>query len=200
MSCFISTASRFRWPWQRTGFDAAARLDQHVGEEQVRVDLDRRDVRHVDRVLAPAEPLRRVLDDAVGVTATWVGNRWLPRLQRLARNTCVARHQPPLRRGPPAPATTTASADAASEEPHEGRTGVGHGIDPAERRYVRSHEPPTVKSYRPDGVHPAAVSRYDRRMPHRAPRIAQGAGSHRYLTGKPDPLLPAARQRGRARS
>ena len=61
---FISTASRFRCPWQRTGSDAAARLDHDVREEQVRVDVHRRDVRHVDRVLAPADPLRRVLHDA----------------------------------------------------------------------------------------------------------------------------------------
>src|SRR5207248_9547150 len=45
---------------------APARLDHHVREEQVRVDQHRRDVRHVDRLVAPAEPLRRVVHDACG--------------------------------------------------------------------------------------------------------------------------------------
>ena len=43
---------------------SAARLDHHVREEQVRVDFHRRHVRHVDRLLAPAEPLRRVVRHA----------------------------------------------------------------------------------------------------------------------------------------
>ena len=36
---------------------AACRLDQDVGKDHVRIDLDRGDVRHVDRLLAFADPL-----------------------------------------------------------------------------------------------------------------------------------------------
>src|SRR5947209_4539698 len=44
----------------------AAGLDDHVREEQVRVDLHGGDVRDVDRLLLGADPARRVLDHAGG--------------------------------------------------------------------------------------------------------------------------------------
>ena len=64
MSCFISTASRLAVAVARTGLVPPRALDQHVGEEQVAVDEHRRDVRDVHRVLAPADDLRREVDDA----------------------------------------------------------------------------------------------------------------------------------------
>src|SRR5713226_2012276 len=45
---------------------AAAGLDDHVGKDQVRVDLHRGDVGDVDRLLLGADPAGRVLDHAGG--------------------------------------------------------------------------------------------------------------------------------------
>src|SRR3954471_19376392 len=45
------------------GAGAAARLDQHVGEQYASVDLHRRNVRHVNRFFLLADPAWRVLHD-----------------------------------------------------------------------------------------------------------------------------------------
>src|SRR4029453_12849575 len=42
----------------------AAGFDQHVGEDHAGLDLDRRDVRHVDGLFETAEPARPVLHHA----------------------------------------------------------------------------------------------------------------------------------------
>ena len=65
MRAFIRTASFLLWPWQLTGLDPAAGLDEDVREHEVRVDANRGDVREVDRLLALAHPLGGVVHDAV---------------------------------------------------------------------------------------------------------------------------------------
>jgi hypothetical protein len=46
------------------GVLATGRFDQHIREEQARLDLDRCDVGHVNRLLFVPDPPRRVLHDA----------------------------------------------------------------------------------------------------------------------------------------
>ena len=92
---------------------SAAGLDHHVREEQVGVDFHRRrrapggSTARAGRP-TPACSARRCR----GVIATCVGNRWLPRLQRLARKTCSPGDPPSAHRDPRrpvAPAQTSAA-------------------------------------------------------------------------------------------
>ena len=84
------------------GAGAAGGLDEDVREQQVGVDADRRDVRHVDRVLLTADQLRRDVDDA---------GRRDPHLRR----------KPEVARGEPAGAKDVAAGERPALAPEEGQ-------------------------------------------------------------------------------
>ncbi len=91
------------------GAGPAGRLDVHVREHEVGVDPHRRHVRHVHRVFEPAEPFRRVVDDA--------GRR----NRHLCRKEAIARAQA-ARAEDVAPARTAALSSRRSEQKHERRS------------------------------------------------------------------------------
>ena len=58
MRLFICDGVAFAMAVAADGVGAAAGLDDHVREHHSRLDLHRRDMRHVDRLLLPPDPAR----------------------------------------------------------------------------------------------------------------------------------------------
>jgi hypothetical protein len=83
-------------PMTQDWVGAAARLNQHIGQDRPGIDIDRSDVRHMYRLFLLSDPAGLVLHDARRVMATCVGKRRLPRLTRLARNTSPAMNGRPF--------------------------------------------------------------------------------------------------------
>ena len=110
------------------GVLAPGRFDQDIGEQQARLDLDRCDVGHVDRLLFAARSTAAcTARRSTAMISTWVGKSRLPPLRRLARKTSPGANGRPLRQ--------TRSASADEHDRHTGQRPPEPGrISPTARR------------------------------------------------------------------
>ena len=155
----------------------------------------------------PPTQRRRVVHDAPGVTATCVGNSRLPRLNRLARNTCGPGELPPL---PPeeddGPPPRARSQRATTRAPAHRRCIChdGHARD-CRGAVTFAREPPAVKDFRPigrsgDSANAKLASRRSGGSSCPTERPERRASAPQLPGRQSHQVLPAARQRRGPRS